>query len=223
LGAFRRFGLALNARLQFLLAAVYFGSLGSDPAFAQQLPNRVNIDVLVVAPDARSATLLQEWVRAIEQRLSGLAWDRSLGFSREIRVHTGQPLTAMPSRSSIELRWQQRQALQVVVALGTMNGSSVTATARIFLGRLQGDLPQPVIELTQTITQNTLQPSSSFILMVTYYTLAIDASDHRVTACPLLARAKTLGQRLPSAMTSRDTVLTAISRSQRRLCPTGVR
>lgn len=183
-----------NAVLGCLTAAA-----GSTAATAQQLPTRVTIDILVVAQDPVAKEQMMQWSNALQSRLSRLHADGSLGISRSISVRPF-PQQTFSSASALQTRWQQRRAIQIVLAQGVRIGSKVTAEGDVFLGGLKGDLASPLVPISQPITPESYRKASDYILMTSLYALSIDAGGRKPVACALLRQANLLGRGIAAAI-----------------------
>ena len=162
------------------------------PALAQQLPTRATIDILVVATDPEAAHQMTQWSNALQRRLTSLSFDQSLGMTRPISV-LSFPQQIFSNANALQTRWQQRRAIQVVLAQGVRVGDKVTAEGDIFLGTLKGDLASPLVPIKQPITPQSYQKASDYILMTSLFALSVDAGAKPAVACELLRRANVLG------------------------------
>jgi hypothetical protein len=114
----------------------------------------------------------------------------------------GFPQPSFVGANVLQVRWQQRHAIQVLLAQGVRVGDKVTAEGDVFLGSLKGDLASPLVPIKQPITPESYQRASDYIVMTALYALSVDAGGQKATACALLRQADLLGRKIPASLDS---------------------
>ncbi|WHU03469.1 hypothetical protein [Sphingomonas sp. NIBR02145] len=190
------------------------------PARSQVLPTRLNIDLVYAqSTDRNLEEHVRQWVFALQEKVQNiLAWDASLRLAAGDRIQVAAaPQASLPSANLIKQRWEQRNAIQIVVGHGSRSTNFSTFQGNIFLGRLNGRLPI-AIPINQHIEGGSYERSSNFVIVVALYALSVDSAGTPSTSCRLLQQAGLLANALPPTLTSVDVVKAGIQADLRSRC-----
>lgn len=159
-------------------------------AYAQNsLPSRLSIPTFIVSRNAGVADDMSAWTDLLQNDLEATIADLTiLPGSKGIKFRP-QILTNAPTRQTIENRWNQLNAIEIITALGSRQGNATVFEGSIYLGDWAGSIPTRTVPLPATLNAATYQASRDTVKAALLYALSIDASNNRPAACQLLQRA----------------------------------
>lgn len=190
-------------RLALLLSLLSAGGAAAQTA----LPTRLTISTIFVSNGQPNVdTDLKTWNSLLATQLTNLVNDSryNLANARFLKIEPPRFEAATPDRVTLQRRWEQSAAIQVVVGTGVRSGDATVFEGGVYLGGLAADLPSPMIPLHQPIRADSYKATRDAVALAALYALAVDAGQARDVACPLLAQANLIRRDLlasPAEMT----------------------
>ena len=192
--------------------------LAPSAAYGQnRLPSRLAIPTFIVSRNAGVVEDMSTWTDLLQGDLDALIADLSiLSGGRGIKFQA-QALPSAPSRPTIEARWRQLNAIQIITAVGSRQGNATVFEGSIYLGDWGGSIPTRSVPLPATLNANTYQSSRDTVKAAALYALSIDASNNRPVACRLIQRAALINRDLVRKKAAPAQLSVAITQRQSTL------
>ena len=171
--------------------------LAAGPARAQTtLPTRLTIPTFIVSSNPGVTQDMTAWKNLLQSDVSALTADLNiLPNAGRIRFRE-QMLPSAPTRATVESRWRQLNAIQVITALGSRQGGSTVFEGSIYLGDFGTGIPSRSVPLPTTLDASAYRASRDTVKAAVLYALSVDAKGNladaqgnRAAACKLLERA----------------------------------
>lgn len=166
-------------------------------AIAQPQGPRLTIWMFRVPTEDKDAQRgFNDWYNLFSNNLSFTAKGAVSGatFLDGLRVGGEDPKQS-PADEVLKRRWDEVSALQVLSAVSLRDANATVIDSRIFLGKLQGELPSDWLHIRQRVVATNFSVNNDAIALVTLYALAMDSQRlHRAPAitCGFLAEAHTI-------------------------------
>lgn len=170
-------------------ALLLFVAAPAAAAGPAALPTRLSIPTFIVANDPGVSQDLQTWTNLLQSDETALAGQ--LPMLRDVgRIKFTELMqTSAPTLSTIDARWRQLNALQVITAIGLKGSGGTSFEGSIYLGSLGSRIPASMLPLPPSIRASDYQTSRDTVKAATMFALAVDAGSDKAIACPLLERA----------------------------------
>jgi hypothetical protein len=174
-----------------MLRAAAFGFLLIPAAATAQpgLPTRVTIPTFIVSPSGDVAEQITAWKNLLQGDMSALAGELTALPNAQRIQFSERRVSSTPTLQTVQDRWRQLNALQVITAIGSGDPRSVAFEGSIYLGNLGSGIPAQTVPLPRSLTASDYQQSRDTVRAATLYALSVDAGTNRVIACQLLRRA----------------------------------
>jgi hypothetical protein len=188
-------------RLAFLLL---FWAGASVAAAQTAFPTRLTISTIFVSNGEPGVDAeLKTWNSLLATQFSNLVNDSryNLANARLLTVERARFETAIPDRATLQRRWEQSAAIQIIAGTGLRSGDTTVFDGGVYLGGLAADLPSPMVPLHEPVRASSYKATRDAVALAALYALSVDAGQTRNVACPLLAQANLIRRDLAATRT----------------------